>query len=167
MKNHKITGLVGTIVLHAIVLILLLVLAISKPQAREEGGVPVMLGDMELAHGNADPYQLTEVDILNKPQLPVEEALPEPLPESPEEVDMITQEDEPTVAVPKKETPKPVVKTEIVKKEVPKRSYKITDLSAKLNSTPEEIIKNSIAYNAYEYDHTISYLWNLVLHLNR
>ena len=103
MKNHKITGLVGTIVLHAIVLILLLVLAISKPQAREEGGVPVMLGDMELAHGNADPYQLTKVDILNKPQLPVEEALPEPLPESPEEVDMITQEDEPTVAVPKKE----------------------------------------------------------------
>ena len=121
MKNHKITGLVGTIVLHAIVLILLLVLAISKPQAREEGGVPVMLGDMELAHGNVDPYQLTEVDILNKPQLPVEEALPEPLPESPEEVDMITQEDEPTVAVPKKETPKPVVKTEIVKKEVPKQ----------------------------------------------
>ena len=47
-----------------------------------------------------------------------------------------------------------------IKKEFPKRSYKITDLSAKLNSTPEEIIKNSIAYNAYEYDHTISYLWN-------
>ena len=121
MKENKITGLVGTIVLHAIVLILLLVLAISKPQAREEGGVPVMLGDMELAYGNADPYQLTEVDILNKPQLPVEEVLPEPAPESLEDVEMITQEDEPTVAVPKKETPKPVVKTETVKKEVVKK----------------------------------------------
>ena len=121
MKENKITGLVGTVVLHAIVLILLLVLAISKPQAREEGGVPVMLGDMELAHGNADSYQLTEVDILNKPQLPVEEVLPEPAPESLEDVEMITQEDEPTVAVPKKETPKPVVKTETVKKEVVKK----------------------------------------------
>ena len=121
MKKNKITGLVGTIVLHAIVLVLLLVMAISKPQAREEGGVPVMLGDMELAHGDTDPYKLTEVDVLNEPQLPVEEALPDPVPEIPEDVDMITQEDEPTVAVPKKETPKPVVKTEVVKKEVAKK----------------------------------------------
>ena len=121
MKNHKITGWVGTIVLHAIVLILLLVLAISKPQAREEGGVPVMLGDMELAHGNADPYRLTDVDVLNEPQQPVEETLPESASETPEDVEMITQEDEPTVAVPKKETPKPVVKTETVKKEVVKK----------------------------------------------
>ena len=34
---------------------------------------------------------------------------------------MITQEDEPTIAVPKKETPKPVVKTEVVKKDVSKK----------------------------------------------
>ena len=121
MKKNKITGLVGTIVLHAIVLVLLFVMAVSKPQAREEGGVPVMLGDMELAHGDADSYKLTDVDILNEPQLPVEESLSEPAPETPEDVDMITQEDEPTVAVPKKETPKPVVKTEIVKKEVAKK----------------------------------------------
>ena len=56
MKKNKITGLVGTIVLHALVLVLLLMLAISKPKAQEEGGVPVILGDMELAHGDADPY---------------------------------------------------------------------------------------------------------------
>ena len=121
MKKNKITGLVGTIVLHALVLVLLLVLAISKPKAQEEGGVPVMLGDMELAHGDADPYQLTDVDVLNEPQMPMEEALPEPVPETPEDVDMITQEDEPTIAVPKKETPKPVVKTEVVKKDVSKK----------------------------------------------
>ena len=121
MKKNKITGLVGTIVLHALVLVLLLVLAISKPKAQEEGGVPVMLGDVELAHGDADPYQLTDVDVLNEPQMPMEEALPEPVPETPEDVDLITQEDEPTIAVPKKETPKPVVKTEVVKKEVSKK----------------------------------------------
>ena len=121
MKKNKITGLVGTIVLHAIVLVLLLVMVVSKPQAREEGGVPVMLGDMELAHGNADPYRLTDVDVLNEPQLPVEEELPESAPDTPEDVDLITQEDEPTVAVPKKENPKPVTKTEKVKKEAAKK----------------------------------------------
>ena len=62
-----------------------------------------------------------DVDVLDEPQLPEEDALPEAVPETPEDVDMITQEDEPTVAVPKKETPKPVVKTEVVKKEVSKK----------------------------------------------
>ena len=46
MKKNKITGLVGTFVLHAVVLLLLFFLAISKLKAQEEGGVPVMLGDM-------------------------------------------------------------------------------------------------------------------------
>lgn len=121
MKKNKITGLVGTIVLHAIILALLFLIAISKPKAQEEGGVPVMLGNMEVAQGNADPYTLTDVDILDEPQLPTEVSVPEPVPQVPSEADMITQEDEPTIAVPKKETPKPEVKTEKVKKETPKK----------------------------------------------
>lgn len=44
MKKNKITGLIGTAVLHILLLILLLVIAIRRPQAQEEGGVPVMLG---------------------------------------------------------------------------------------------------------------------------
>ena len=106
MKKNKITGLVGTLVLHAIVLALLFLVAISKPKALEEGGVPVMLGNMEVAQGDADPYTLTDVDILDEPQLPTETSVPEPVPTPPVESEMITQEDEPTVAVPKKETPK-------------------------------------------------------------
>lgn len=51
MKKNKITGLVGTLVLHAVLLILLLLIAISQPKAQEEGGVPVMLGNAELAQG--------------------------------------------------------------------------------------------------------------------
>lgn len=121
MKKNKITGLVGTVVLHAIILALLFLIAISKPKAQEEGGVPVMLGNMEVAQGNADPYTLTDVDILDEPQLPTEMSVPEPVPQVPSEADMITQEDEPTIAVPKKETPKPEVKTEKVKKETPKK----------------------------------------------
>ena len=120
MKKNKITGLVGTLVLHVILLVLLLLIAISKPKAQEEGGVPVMLGNMEMAQGNADPYTLTDVDILDEPQLPTEVSVPEPVPTPPVESEMITQEDEPTVAVPKKETPKPAPKKEVVKKEKPK-----------------------------------------------
>ena len=121
MKKNKITGLVGTFVLHAVLLALLFLIAISKPKAQEEGGVPVMLGNMELAQGDADPYTLTDVDILNEPQMPSEVKAPEPVPEVPTESDMITQDDEPTIAVPKKEKPKPEVKVEKVKKETPKK----------------------------------------------
>ena len=121
MKKNKVTGLVGTLVLHAVLLVLLFLIAISKPKAQEEGGVPVMLGNMEMAQGNADPYTLTDVDILDEPQLPTEVSAPEPVPTPPVELEMITQEDEPTVAVPKKETPKPTPKKEAVKKETPKK----------------------------------------------
>ena len=116
MKKHRITGLIGTLVLHVLVLVFLLLVAISKPKMQEEGGVPVMLGNMEVAQGNADPYTLTDVDILDEPQLPTEPTVPEPVPETPVKSDMITQEDEPTIAVPKKETPKPTTKTEKVQK---------------------------------------------------
>ena len=116
MKKHRITGLIGTLVLHVLVLVFLLLVAISKPKMQEEGGVPVMLGNMEMAQGNSDPYTLTDVDVLDEPQLPTETTVPEPVPETPVKSDMITQEDEPTIAVPKKETPKPTPKTEKVKK---------------------------------------------------
>ena len=125
MKKHRITGLIGTLVLHVLVLVFLLLVAISKPEMQEEGGVPVMLGNMEVAQGNADPYTLTDVDILDEPQLPTEATVPEPMPETPVKSDMITQEDEPTIAVPKKETSKPTPKTEKVKKKpVQKESVK-------------------------------------------
>ena len=121
MKKNKITGLVGTLVLHVVLFLLLLLIAISQPEAQEEGGVPVMLGNMEMAQGNADPYTLTDVDIMDEPQLPTEVSAPEPVPTPPVESEMITQEDEPTVAVPKKETPKkepvkPKEKTEAEKR---------------------------------------------------
>ena len=121
MKKNKVTGWIGTVVLHAVLLVLLLLVAVSKPEMQEEGGVPVMLGNMEMAQGNADPYTLTDVDVLDEPQLPTEVSAPEPVPTPPVESEMITQEDEPTVAVPKKETPKPAPKKEVIKKESPKQ----------------------------------------------
>ena len=118
MKKNKITGLVGTLVLHSIVLLLLFLIAIRKPKAQEEDGVPVMLGYMEVSQGDADPYTLTDVDIWDDPELPVEEpSVVEPAPQMPSESELITQEDEASIAIPKKETSKPKVKTETVKKE--------------------------------------------------
>ena len=113
MKKNKITGLIGTAVLHILLLILLLVIAIRRPQAQEEGGVPVMLGNTELSQGNADPYTLTDVDIMNEPEVPApdvsESEMVSPV-ETKEEI--ITQTEEETVTVPKKEP-----KREIPKKE--------------------------------------------------
>lgn len=121
MKKNRLTGWIGTAVLHVIVLILLFLVAVSKPAMQEEGGVPVMLGSMEVSQGNADPYTLTDVDVLNEPQVKTEASVPEPVPTTPSDADMITQDDEPTIAVPKKEKPKVEVKTETVKKETPKK----------------------------------------------
>lgn len=108
MKKNKLTGLVGTAVLHAVLLLLLFLVAVHKPMAQEEGGVPVMLGDVPLSQGNADPYTLTDVDIWEEPELPTEVAEPVPVPEVETKAELITQEDESTIAVPeKKEQPKP------------------------------------------------------------
>ena len=122
MKKNKITGLIGTAVLHILLLILLLVIAIRRPQAQEEGGVPVMLGNTELSQGNADPYTLTDVDIMNEPEVPApdvsESEMVSPV-ETKEEI--ITQTEEETVTVPKKEPKREIPKKEKPKKETPKK----------------------------------------------
>ncbi len=128
MKKNKITGLVGTLVLHVILLILLFLIVISSPKEQEEGGVPVMLGQTELSQGNADPYTLTDVDILSEPEAPAPDVSEsEAIPEPPVKEELITQAEEETVAVPRKEPKKevkqekPVVRKETVKKETPKK----------------------------------------------
>ncbi|MCD7817058.1 MAG: energy transducer TonB, partial [Bacteroides sp.] len=115
MKKSKITGIVGTVAVHLIILLLLFWLTLSRPAVQEEGGVPVMLGNTEMASGDADPYTLTEVDVLPQPEsaVPSEPEMTEPAPEQP----MITQDDEPSIQV-KKEQPK---KQEKSKKEQPKK----------------------------------------------
>ena len=122
MKKNKITGLIGTAVLHILLLILLLVIAIRRPQAQEEGGVPVMLGNTELSQGNADPYTLTDVDIMNEPEVPAPD-VSEPEMVSPVETkeEIITQTEEETVTVPKKEPKREIPKKEKPKKETPKK----------------------------------------------
>lgn len=100
-------------VLHLLVLGLLFFLKLTVPAAQEEGGVPVMLGNTELAGGEADPYTLTEVDMMPSEVPAAQEAAETPAVDQP----MITQQDEPSLQV-KKETPK----KETPKKEQPKKT---------------------------------------------
>lgn len=64
MKKNKVIGIVCTVALHVLVLLLLFLLKLTVPAEQEEGGVPVMLGNTELAAGDADPYTMTEVDVM-------------------------------------------------------------------------------------------------------
>lgn len=138
MKKNKITGLIGTAVLHIILLILLLVIAISRPQVQEEGGVPVMLGNTELSQGNSDPYTLTDVDIMNEPEAPASEVSePEPVPSVDTKEEVITQTEEETVVVPKKE-PKKETKKETPKKETPKKETPKKEVPKKETVKPKE-----------------------------
>lgn len=118
MKKNKITGWTGTLVLHAALFLLLWMIAIRKPQAQEEGGVPVMLGETALSQGFSEPYTMTNVDVLDEMEEVVDEVEPEV--NEPSEAEMITQEDEPSIEVPvqkpKEEPVKPKEKTEAEKR---------------------------------------------------
>ena len=139
MKKNKITGLIGTAVLHILLLILLLVIAIRRPQVQEEGGVPVMLGNTELSQGNADPYTLTDIDIMNEPEAPAPDVSePETVPPVEAKEEIITQTEEETVAVPKKEPKKETPKKETPKKEKPKKETPKKDVPKKEAVKPKE-----------------------------
>ncbi len=122
MKNSRIQGIVGTVIVHLVILLILLFVFIHGTEVQEEGGVPVMLGNTELSQGDSDPYTLTEVDILNEPQM---ESVPEQTSDvEASEQEMITQDVEETVAVTpqkKKDTAKKTEK-EQPKKTVPEKT---------------------------------------------
>ena len=81
-----------------------------------------MLGNTELSQGNADPYTLTDIDIMNEPEAPAPDVSePETVPPVEAKEEIITQTEEETVAVPKKEPKKETPKKEKPKKETPKK----------------------------------------------
>lgn len=109
MKKSKITGIIGTLTVHVLVVALLLLLNMVMPEKQEEGGVPVMLGDAELAQGSSEPYNMTEVDIVPEPEL-IEPDMSDPASEV--EQPMITQKDEPSLTVKEEKTEDKKKKTE-------------------------------------------------------
>lgn len=112
-RKSEYIGVLGALLVHVAVIALLILVsfAVSRPD-EEAGGVPVMMGDVDMAQGNFDPSTMVDVDVL-----PEEVAEVQPQPEVESEQDMITQTEEETVAIkpktePKKEKPKEVKKPE-------------------------------------------------------
>ena len=109
-NNEQIHGVIGTVIVHVILLLILLFVVIEKPQPQEEEGVPVVLGNVQRAKGDA--YNYTEVKVAPKPVPKPVAAKPVKSPAEP----LITQKDEETVAMPtaeekKKDAPKKPEKT--------------------------------------------------------
>lgn len=102
LDKNKRSGIIGTTIIHIVVLLVLLFVFIQRPEIQAEGGVPVMLGNVDMAAGDADPYMMTDIDILNQGLTDMEVAAEPDFddPSIPDVEDLITQEDEPTVEMP-------------------------------------------------------------------
>ncbi|MCD8182028.1 MAG: cell envelope integrity protein TolA [Bacteroides sp.] len=101
-KEGRYVGIAGAVLVHVAFIALLLLVGFTMPEQSEEGGIPVMLGEVPDALGAVDP-SLVKVDVMPEEAAPqVQEAV---------EQDMLTQEDEETVAIkPKAEEKKKEVK---------------------------------------------------------
>ena len=89
-KKGKYIGMAGALVVHVAIIALLILVGFTLPEPSEEGGVPVMLGEVPDALGPADP-SLVKVDVMPEETAPqVQETV---------EQDIITQETEETVAI--------------------------------------------------------------------
>lgn len=110
-------GVAGTIIVHAIVVLILLLIVITKPQQQPESGVPIVMGNVETSSGDAFKY--TEVKVA--PQASSASSHASEPKHSPKE-QLITQTDEPTVALnssdkKKNETVKPKKSAEQLERE--------------------------------------------------
>lgn len=90
MKNiskEKIEGIVGTVIFHALVVLLLFFIVMDRPPMEPEAGLSVVMGN---------EYAMTEVDIAPQPPKPQTQPKPQkPTPEKP----LITQNDEESISV--------------------------------------------------------------------
>ena len=111
-RKSEYIGALGALLVHVAIIALLILVSFTLPNNQDEGGVPVMMGDVDASLGNYDPSTMVDVDVLP----------PEDVPEVVEsqetvEQEMITQTEEETVVIkpkvePKKEKPEVVKKPE-------------------------------------------------------
>ena len=99
IEKSQIVGLSVTIAVHALVILLLVMLAMRAPLQEEESGIPVMMGNTDLAKGHTESYQFTEVTSI-KSHVPNTQNAPQTQPKPQAEEPVITQPDEPTVDMP-------------------------------------------------------------------
>lgn len=132
----KYVGALGTIAAHAALLALLFFLSIAVPVNSDEGGVPVMMGDVDEAQDGASDNSLVDVDVM-----PAEAAESAPAPaESPKEAPIITQETEKTVAInaPKQKAEKSSPKQKVEEKAKAKAEKSEAEIAAEKKRIAEE-----------------------------
>ena len=115
-KKGNFVGILGTILANGALLGILLLISFTTPDDMEDGGVPVIMGEVDQSQYNYDPKTMVDVEVMETPQEV------ESVPTESVEQELITQQEEETIVVeekketPKKETPKKVVeKTEAEK----------------------------------------------------
>lgn len=102
VDKNQISGAAVTLVLHALVVVLLVVLKLHVPVQEEESGIPVTLGNVAKAMGFTESYQFTEVSSVKSDVPNISNApLTQPQPQVNES--LVTQPDEPTVDMPSAE----------------------------------------------------------------
>ncbi|WP_291584003.1 energy transducer TonB [Bacteroides sp.] len=109
-KKGEYIGMLGALLVHVAIIALLILVSFTLPNNQDEGGVPVMMGDVDVSLGNYDPSTMVDVDVLPPEDVPevVE-------PQETVEQEMITQTEEETVVIKPKAEPKKE-KPEVVKK---------------------------------------------------
>lgn len=109
-KKGEYIGVLGALLVHVAIIALLILVSFTLPNNQDEGGVPVMMGDVDASLGNYDPSTMVDVDVLPPEDVPevVE-------PQETVEQEMITQTEEETVVIKPKAEPKKE-KPEVVKK---------------------------------------------------
>ena len=111
-KKGNFVGILGTILANGALLGILLLISFTTPDDMEDGGVPVIMGEVSQSQYNYDPKTMVDVEVMETPQ----EA--EALPSENTEQELITQQEEETIVVEEK---KEIPKKEIPKKEAPKK----------------------------------------------
>ena len=99
IEKSQIIGISATLAIHALVVLLLVLLVMRTPMREEESGIPVMLGNAELARGYAESYQFTEVSSV-KSDVPNTHNAPQTQPQPQIDEPLVTQPDEPTIDMP-------------------------------------------------------------------
>lgn len=138
-KKGKYVGMVGALLVHVAFIALLILVGFTVPEQEEEGGIPVMLGEVPDASGFNDP-SLVEVDVVPEETAP-------PVTEA-EEQEMITQEEEETVAIKPKaeEKKKEIKKPEKTAEEKAEEARKLAEAKAERErKAAEEAARKRVA----------------------
>ena len=96
---NQIVGAAVTLVVHALVVLLLVLLKLNAPVLEEESGIPVTMGNVAQAQGHTESYQFTEVSSV-KSDVPNIENAPQTQPQPQVDEPLVTQPDEPTIDMP-------------------------------------------------------------------